>query len=79
MLICQKFTLYTFLLFRYDWLDISDGYNGWDTYFGQYSAGQQPARERSPMRTPSNFAYIQFLSDNTENKPGFVLQYEIGE
>ena len=74
----MKYLIYLFY-FRYDNLYINDGVNGWDQFYGNYPfSGSSIDYIFSPMRTPTNFLYLQFLSDNDINKRGFDIQYEIG-
>ena len=70
----------TILLCRYDFFYLNDGTNGWDSYSGVYPYGDGSVDSIfSPVRTPSNFIYLQFQSDNSVNKKGWMVNYRIGK
>ena len=69
-----------FKIFRYDVLYVSDGINGWDSYTGVYPFGDGSIDYVfSPMRTPNNTLVLQFLSDDIENRKGWLVEYRIGK
>ena len=68
------------LLFRYDVFYINDGLNGWDSYHGMYPFGDGSVDYIfSPVRTPSNQLYIEFVADNAVNHRGWLVEYRIGK
>ena len=66
--------------FRYDVFYINDGLNGWDSYHGMYPFGDGSVDYIfSPVRTPSNQLYIEFVADNAVNHRGWLVEYKIGK
>ena len=66
--------------FRYDNFYLNDGRNGWDQYYGVYPFGDGSIDYIfNPVRTPDDFIYIQFVSDNSVNKKGWLINYRIGK